>query len=114
MERMIRVNALLKRELGVVFERLICSEFECLITVTDVETSPDLHEGTVYVSVYGSEQQQQDVMRSLRKRRGEIQRHVSKSITLKYMPVLRFKLDGQAARADSLMRILREIEGEDG
>lgn len=52
-------------------------------------------------------------MNFLRKRRGEIQKEVSRAVTLKYTPVLQFRLDSQAEKADSVMRILEELEQDE-
>lgn len=112
-KRMLRVNELLKRELGQLFERYICPEVDCLVTVTAVETTPDLHTATVYLSVYGDDDQQQRVMQSVRDQRAELQKLVARNVTLKYTPVLRFRLDKQAAKADNIMKILRELDLEE-
>jgi ribosome-binding factor A len=113
MHRMLRVNELLKRELGLIFERKICAEVECLVTITAIKTSPDLHNAVVYVSVYGDDKQKQAVLKSLSKQRIEIQREVSKHVRLKYTPILKFKLDEHLAEADRIDKILDSL-GLDG
>ena len=114
MERMRRVNELLKRELGALFERLVCRDLDCLVTVTAVETSPDLRSAHVYVSVYGSPEQQDKVFGLLHKRRKEMQHEISRNVTLKYTPKLDFRIDETAAHADraSCRLLLRSVTAE--
>ena len=109
MKRMIRVNELLKREVGTVLERGIGRELDCLLTVTDVSTAPDLRNAIVFVSVYGSDEQKKNALNLLRRNRGDIQHQVCKAVTLKYTPKLSFRLDNQAAEADNIYHILDEL-----
>ncbi len=113
MERMRRVNALLKRELGGIFERDICPHFDCLITVTDVATSPDLRHARVYISVYGSDDQRQNVIRAALDRRKDMQRRIASNVTLKYTPKLDFQIDDTAEKADRVSQLLDELTRED-
>ncbi len=111
MKRMLRVNELIKRELGDIFERQICPELDCLVTITGVNTSPDLHNATIYVSVYGADAESpKKVLRLLANRRVELQRALSAHVVLKYTPVLRFVLDDQLEKADRMFKILDDLE----
>jgi ribosome-binding factor A len=109
MDRMTRVNELLKRELGEIFERRICGDFDCLVTVTAVKTSPDLHNAHVYVSVFGTENQRKVVLTTLLKKRKDIQREMSRHVILKCTPVLEFQLDTTLDDADRIHKILEDL-----
>ncbi len=109
MERMLRVNNLLKRELGVIFEREICTELSCLVTVTDVVCAPDLRSARVHVSAYGPEDQKQRVLGVLRRHRKGIQHEIARAVKLKYTPRLQFCLDDTAEKADRIMQLLDEL-----
>ena len=106
MERMLRVNSLLKRELGGIFERAVCSELNCLVTVTNVQATPDLRQALVHVSVYGTEEQKQQVLDVLRRQRKEIQHEIARHVRLKYTPRLQFRLDDTAEKAERIMQLL--------
>lgn len=110
MKRMDRVNERIQRELGLLFEKDICSETNCLVTVTEVATSPDLHRANVLVSVYGSKEQQDAVFRLLHRWRPEFQREIASRVRLKYTPVLSFRLDERGAKADRILRLLESLE----
>lgn len=113
MDRMRRVNELLKRELGELFERMICSQVDSLVTITEVDTSPDLRQSRVYVSVYGSDEQKQAAMRLIHGNRKEMQSVISRHVKLKYTPKLSFELDGTAESAAHVMELLEKIEREE-
>ena len=72
--RLVRVNELLKREISTILERRIVPLVSALITVTGVDTAPDLRQAIVFVSVYGGDAD--EVLQLLRKQRGEIQREM--------------------------------------
>ena len=110
MKRMDRVNELIKRELGSVFEKVICPDTDALVTVTQVNTSADLREAEVYVSIFGSDTQKIDTFRMIKKKRRDLQQATFQHITLKYTPHLTFKLDDKLEKADQLFQILNEIE----
>ncbi len=107
--RITRVNELLRRELGNVFQMLVCPEAETLVTVTGVDTAPNLRNATVYVSVYGDESTGERVLDLITKKRGAIQAMLASKVILKYTPILHFKLDRTAAKADRVMSIISEL-----
>jgi ribosome-binding factor A len=110
MDRMLRVNELLKRELGQEFERLICGRVSCLVTVTELKTAPDLRTAIVYVSVYGTPEQKTEVMRLLAEERTELQRRINRHVKLKFTPKLDFRLDEHLDRADRIFQIIEHLE----
>ncbi|MDD4097490.1 MAG: 30S ribosome-binding factor RbfA [Lentisphaeria bacterium] len=111
-DRLLRVNELLKRELGIVFTVLISPASPTLVTVTGVKTAPNLRDATVYVSVYGSEEQGQAALALLNAKRAHIQSEVARKVVLKYTPRLHFRLDRTAANADRVLSILNNLELE--
>ncbi|MCR4572944.1 MAG: 30S ribosome-binding factor RbfA [Lentisphaeria bacterium] len=108
-DRITKLNGQLQRKLAEVFEMLVCQDTHTLVTVTGVETSVNLKDATVYVSVYGDDATGQRVLQLINKRRAMIQSALASKIILKYTPVLHFKLDKTAARADRVMAIINEL-----
>ncbi|MFO7821901.1 MAG: 30S ribosome-binding factor RbfA [Lentisphaeria bacterium] len=109
-DRMRRVNEVLKRELGSAFEKDLAGEFDALITITQVETSNDLRHAKVFVSVMGSDEQREAVLQKLEEYRPHFQERIAKRITLKFTPVLRFEIDRTPERADRILSIIDEID----
>lgn len=109
--RMIRVNELLKREIGEVIEKNVTRTPGCLTTVTEVSTSPDLRSARVYVSFLGGTQElHENAFKTLLKYKNEIQRLINKHTHLKYTPVLSFRVDNVVKKGDKIMRIINEIQ----
>ncbi|OGV68453.1 MAG: ribosome-binding factor A [Lentisphaerae bacterium RIFOXYB12_FULL_65_16] len=110
LERMRRVNELIRRELGELCEREIAPNLQGLLTITQIQTAPDLRQAVVYVSVMGDEAQHRHALRLLLKRRAWLQHELNQRVQLKYTPVLTFKLDRAGAQADRVLSILEEID----
>lgn len=114
-ERTTRLNALLQRELGQLIEQVCRNEgVTALVTVTGVEIASNLRNANVFISVYGKSVRSEAVMELLRRYRGELQHQLAGRVIMKYTPVLNFKLDTTAERADRVMAILNELDEEEG
>lgn len=108
-DRITKLNGQLQRKLAEVFEMLVCPDTHTLVTVTGVETAVNLRDATVYVSVYGDDATGQRILDFINRRRAMIQSALSSKIILKYTPVLHFKLDKTAAKADRVMQIINDL-----
>ena len=106
--RLLRVNELLKRELSALLMREMTFE-NLLVTVNQVDVTPDLKSAHVYVSVLGSEGRK-DVVPKLEANRAALQADLSKHVVLKYTPHLVFHLDDSIERGARVLEILQEIE----
>jgi len=113
MDRMLRVNELLKRELGQGLERLVCGRVNGLVTITEVKTAPDLRSAIVFVSVYGKDESKQHAMRVLHQERTELQKLIARNVKLKFTPKLEFRLDEHLAQADHILQVLEQLEQQD-
>jgi ribosome-binding factor A len=109
--RIIRVNELLKREIAVDIPRLFANgNFDTsAVTITKVETGSDLRDATVYVSIFGHEQERLGMIRFLNRHRGEIQSRMSKHVILKYTPRLYFKFDDSLETGDRVLGSLSQL-----
>jgi ribosome-binding factor A len=108
-DRMLRVNELIRRELGIVIERDLSSYLPALVTVTEVKTSPDLHEAQVGVSIMGSDEQRREALALLSRHRRAFQAHLAQHVRIKYTPVITFRLDLSLERADHVLALIEEL-----
>ena len=106
--RLLRVNELLKRELSSLLVREMTFE-DLLVTVNQVDVTPDLKSAHVYVSVLGSKGRK-EVLPKLEANRAALQAELSKHVVLKYTPHLVFHLDDSIERGARVLEILQEIE----
>jgi len=109
--RLARVNELIKREIGNFLRRRYRSESVCW-TITGVDVSADLRNGTVAYSVIGDEMKAREAQLFFRKHVGEIRKEVSKHVILKYSPKLVFTQDFGIERGNRVMEILDDLESE--
>jgi len=106
--RLLRVNELLKRELSSLLVREMTFE-NLLVTVNQVDVTPDLKSAHVYISVLGSEGRA-EVLPKIEASRAALQAGLSKHVILKYTPHLVFHLDDSIERGSRILEILQEIE----
>ena len=79
------------------------------VTVTSVDTAPDLRHARVYVSVLGTDSVRRRSLDGLRSAHGFLQRRVADELHLKHTPTLDFVYDDTLDRAQ---RIDELLEGE--
>src|SRR5215468_5659472 len=78
------------------------------VTVTRAEVSADLQHAKVYVSVMGSEREQQLTMHGLKSAAGFIQTKLADRLTSRYVPHVTFVLDEGVKKSIEIARIIRE------
>ena len=106
--RLLRVNELLKRELSSIITRELTFE-GALVTLNQVDVTPDLKHAHAYVSVLGKDHQE-PVMAKLEEHRVILQSALAKAVTLKYTPQIVFHLDDTIERGARVFEILQQIE----
>ena len=109
-QRQLRVGELIRRTLSDVLARGDIHDPDLnhiSITVGDVTTSPDLKIATAYVCPLGG-QGGQDVISLLAKNKSELRRAISKNLSLKFTPDLRFRLDETFDRMDDTRRLFSQ------
>lgn len=82
------------------------------VTVTRAEVSGDLQHAKVYVSIMGTEKEQQLTMHGLTSSAGFIQTKVAKQLTSRYVPHVSFVLDQGVKKSIEISRLIREAQGE--
>jgi ribosome-binding factor A len=80
------------------------------VTVTAVDTSPDLRQARVHVSVLGDAATRKLSLAGLEAAHGFLQRRVAAELRLKHTPQLKFVYDDTAERADRLERLMADTE----
>jgi ribosome-binding factor A len=107
--RLPRVNELIKRELGELLSRELTFPAK-LVTVQQVDVTPDLKHAHVFVSMIGTDEEQHQSMNKLHGARAQLQHDLAKRVILKFTPHLHFKLDHAAERGDRVLNLLSELQ----
>ncbi len=103
-----RVDGVLREVIGATIGGELQDPRIGFVTVTAVETSPDLRSAQVHVSVLGTDEEKAATLAGLQAAHGIIQRAISKQLRLKRTPTLRFVYDDSVERADRLTRMMDE------
>jgi ribosome-binding factor A len=104
--RMRRVNEAIREILGDAITTELKDPRIGFVTVTEVDTSPDLRAARVYVSVLGSPEERESSLAGLRSSHGVLQAKIASSMRMKRTPTLTFEYDESAERGDRISRLL--------
>jgi len=109
--RLLKINESIKEILSSVIaaERLKDPRVG-FVTVTGVETSPDLRHARVYVSVLGKKAEREATLKALDKSRGYLQTRLNASLHMKRTPQLEFRYDGTLDNALHIEKLLKREE----
>lgn len=107
--RLARVQRLAKQVLGELIQNLKDPRVG-FATVTSVKISPDLQHARVYVSVFGSEDEQEQTMRGLQSATPYLRAEMGRQMRMKYLPELIFEQDKSPEEAQRLESLLHRLE----
>jgi ribosome-binding factor A len=109
-QRTDRIDELLRQEIGQALEREVTDPRIGFVTVTDVETSPDLSRARVWVSVIGSEEKRKETLTALRRAMPFIRHGLGSKIRIRRIPELDVRLDDSIERGSRVLQIINELE----
>jgi len=101
-----RVDGVMREVIGATIGAELQDPRIGFVTVTAVETSPDLRSAQVHVSVLGTDEEKDATMAGLRAAHGVIQKAISTQLRMKRTPSLTFVYDDSIERADRLTRMM--------
>lgn len=103
--RSLRVNQVLRQVLAEEIERLADADERLrLVTVTSVDTAPDLRSATVYLSSLAP-----DAADALAERRPHLQQTVNRQTRMKRTPLLAFDVDPAVVSGNRVEDVLRRL-----
>lgn len=106
--RLDKVNATLQEYIGEIIQKEVDYSRDCLITITHVETSPDLQHAKVFVSVL-PDSRRGSALELLRRSAGRVKGVLAKRLKMKFTPNLHFMIDEQEVFAQGVEKILDEM-----
>ena len=80
------------------------------VTVTSVDTSPDLRQARVYVSVLGDPEERDATMAGLESAHGVLQQAVARELRMKHTPTLQFVFDESIQTGMRISELLDDEE----
>jgi ribosome-binding factor A len=111
-DRMRRVNAAVREVLSEAVGELKDPRIG-FVTVTGVETTPDLRQAVVFVSVLGSERKREESIDGLQAAHGLLQAKIARELRLKRTPQLTFEYDPSVERGVRMTQLIDELAPDD-
>lgn len=110
--RMLKVNSTIREILAEEVERLSDARLE-MVSITGVETVPNLRHAVVYIDVLGAEGQEAAIS-ALERAAPRLQAAVGRQARLKYTPTLEFALDPGVVGGERIDSVLRSLQDDQG
>ena len=106
-----RINDLLREEISALLRREVKDpRVGGLVTVTEVDVSPDLRQAKVYVSVLGTDEEKTSTFRALAAASRFLQRELRKRLTIRRVPELSFVADDSIERGARILELLQRAQ----
>ncbi len=109
-----RINEEIQRELAAQIRSLKDPRVSGtgMVSVTRVNTTPDLRYAQVFISVL-DKAQEKDVLKGLKSAAGFLRRELGSSLRLRYTPELQFVADDSIEHGAHILELLRDVERKD-
>ena len=104
-----RINEEIQRELASLIPNVKDPRVTGMISVTAVETTPDLRYAKAYISVLDKENGER-VLKGLRSASGWLRRELGSALKLRYTPELSFVQDDSIVKGAHILELLRDPE----
>jgi ribosome-binding factor A len=111
-KRLDRLEPLFLREISIFLSKNVSRNLNGLITITGVKITKNLSNALVYFSVIGPDESIDKAKEELQNLKQEIWRELSKRLTIKKVPSLKFEFDPTARTAQKIETIFTKLESE--
>jgi ribosome-binding factor A len=109
-QRTDRLDSQIRQELMALLQREMKDPRVGFATVTRVETARDLGHARVWVSVMGSDDEQEQSIDALRDAAPWLRRRLGERLRIRQVPELSIRADDSIATGDRVLRLLRELD----
>ena len=107
--RTLRVNDLLRTEISELVRQAKDPRLAHLVSVTEVETSPDLRHAKVYISIMGTDEEKEEVLRGLSAASNFFRHELATRLSLRRIPELSFHRDDSIERGSRVLQLLDQL-----
>ena len=108
--RIRKIQEFIKQEVSNIILRELKDPRMGFVTVTDAHITGDLREATVYISLFGSDEDKKNTLAALKSANGFIRTEVGRRLGIRYSPTIEFKEDTSLDYGMKIDKILRDIE----
>lgn len=107
--RLVRINEEIQRELSSLLRTLKDPRVHGLVSITAVQTTPDLRFAKIHISVL-DKSDVNEVIKGLKSSSGYLRRELSHALTLRYTPQLVFAQDDSIDKGTHILKLLNDLE----
>ena len=104
-----RINEEIQRELATLIRSVKDPRVTGMITITAVETTPDLRYAKVFVSVL-DKSDAKEVIKGLKSAAGYLRRELGRALNLRYTPELVWELDDSITYGAKMLKLINSLE----
>ena len=105
-----RINEEIQKELASLIRELKDPRVQAtMISITRVETTPDLRYTKVYAS-FLQEDKAQEALKGLRSASGYLRRELGRSLQLRYTPEIQWALDDSITYGAKMLKLINSLE----
>lgn len=104
-----RVAELVQRTLAVMIPKYLQDADAGLVTVSNVEVSPDLKNATIFVTSIGNTIGNDEVAARLNEMARQLRHELSRSLIMRSVPQLHFRFDHTLERANRLTALIDSL-----
>ncbi|MFH0846955.1 MAG: 30S ribosome-binding factor RbfA [Chloroflexota bacterium] len=109
-----RINSLIREEISELLKREVKDpRLDDFISVTEVETSPDMKYARVFVSsLLSPGKEREETLKALESASGFIRHELAQKLRLRRIPELTFAWDDSIERGSKLLRLIDRVSAE--
>jgi ribosome-binding factor A len=109
-----QIEHLMRAELSVLLRRQVKDpRLKGLVTVTEVQTSPDLRQARIFISIMGDEKEKEEVFQGLNSASSFLRHELAKRVSLRRIPELSFEKDDSIERGIRLSQLIEQVSAGD-
>lgn len=112
--RLQKVADLIRDEIAGLLREEVSETRQALVTVTAVTLTADMRLARVHVSIFPDTSPRAEILASIKRHAGRLKRGLGRTLRLRHVPDLEFRLDTSAAQGERIERLLRENSEEGG
>ena len=110
--RILLINEEIQKELSALIRNLKDPRVQdTMISITHVETTPDLRYAKIYAS-FLQEEKASDALKGLKSASGYLRRELGRSLNLRYTPELQWALDDSITYGAKMLKLINSLEVE--
>jgi len=106
--RINRINEEVRRELSDILRDLKDPRVPMMTSVVSVSVTADLRYATVYVSIFGNEEEKKNALKALKNAAGFVRRELGHRLNLRYTPEIIYKEDSSIAHGARINELLHK------